>query len=1112
MRGRCASTVVFAALLLFMAGTVLAAAKQETSAADTKLSAELPAKVAGRLAELQADVARASGDPAAEAKALKALGDLYLEISEYKKASEAYEQALAKASDDNLRAAALNGLGATCRALAEKEKALDFYQQALETATKAGDERSQAEALNGIGWVHDDTGQQAQGLEFHNKALAIAEKLGNPDVEAPILNRIGVVKDIEGENDAALDFYKRALEKWHEAGDEDGQAKALLNMGSLFSEVGNSAKSLEFAGMALQLYHGVGDRAGEAAALNNLGIVNKHIGKEDVALKYYERVLPLERAIGNRIGEASALTNVGNVYAALGRNVEALGYFSNSLAIHREMNNPVGEAGALINIGEAWISLGDFKKALDVLQQALELETSLKQDRGTGLALGALGVVYDELGQPEKAFDYYLRALDLYKKFNDTEGEATLALDFAELLGEQGKSEKALKYYQIALDLQKSIGDRDGEAKTRNNMGLVHEDSGERDQALECFEEARKLWHEVGDRSGEAQVLDHLGSFWMSGGDRDKARQYFAQALPLAIEVSNPLREAELFHDMMRNEKDREPMAAVFYGKQAVNLVQHARVQMKGLEKELQRSFVETKSDLYRDLAEVLIAQGRLAEAQQVLDLLKDQEYSDYVRGETDGTLNPVSLTPAEEKALDDYEKSTAQMVALGKEWTELKRNTERTPEQEKRYQELSEKMDAASAGLNDFYARLFTTLGGEGGTNLRIEDLKGRVSALKRLLIKEPHAVALYTLTGKDEYSVIVITGSATVVRRYAIGAVEFNKKIAAFQQALRDRTQDPRPVAAELYKIVVGPVAADLEQAKAETLIWSLDGVLRYVPIAALYDGSKYVAERYNSVTITPASFDHLAESPDVSNLSAVAMGISQKFEDGLPPLPSVASELDEVIQPQNAKPGETHGALTGKILLNSDFTKRAMDNLLERQVAVVHIASHFVFNPGDDNQSYLLLAGKDDDKKGFHLTVADFRNDSRIALDETELLTLSACETGMSGMASNGREIDGLGTTAQLKGAKAVISSLWEVNDASTGVLMSDFYKRWVGGGGKVTKAQALREAQLDLLQGKTKPGGGAADRGVVPEGEEGKPAMQGYAHPYYWAPFVLMGNWK
>lgn len=94
-----------------------------------------------------------------------------------------------------------------------------------------------------------------------------------------------------------------------------------------------------------------------------------------------------------------------------------------------------------------------------------------------------------------------------------------------------------------------------------------------------------------------------------------------------------------------------------------------------------------------------------------------------------------------------------------------------------------------------------------------------------------------------------------------------------------------------------------------------------------------------------------------------------------------------------------------------------------------------------------------------------------------------------------------MDGLGTTAQLKGAKAVISSLWEVDDASTGELMADFYQRWAGGKGKVSKVEALREAQLDLLLGKVAPQAVVSARGLGVVNSERKPAIE-FGHPYYW----------
>jgi CHAT domain-containing protein len=236
---------------------------------------------------------------------------------------------------------------------------------------------------------------------------------------------------------------------------------------------------------------------------------------------------------------------------------------------------------------------------------------------------------------------------------------------------------------------------------------------------------------------------------------------------------------------------------------------------------------------------------------------------------------------------------------------------------------------------------------------------------------------------------------------------------------------------------------------------------------------------------------------------------MGISKKYEEGLMALPAVVGELDDVVK--DAQVPGANGVIPGTILLDGQFTEAAMEKLLDSRPGVVHIASHFVFKPGDDSQSYLLLAGKDAGGTGFHLTVANFRDNKNLALRHTDLLTLSACETGMSGSASNGREVDGLGATAQLKGAKAVISSLWAVNDASTGTLMGDFYKRWADGAGKVTKVEALRQAQLDLLLGRVKPHAGDSGRGFGSTRNE-QDVPKGYAHPYYWAPFVLMGNWR
>jgi CHAT domain-containing protein len=144
------------------------------------------------------------------------------------------------------------------------------------------------------------------------------------------------------------------------------------------------------------------------------------------------------------------------------------------------------------------------------------------------------------------------------------------------------------------------------------------------------------------------------------------------------------------------------------------------------------------------------------------------------------------------------------------------------------------------------------------------------------------------------------------------------------------------------------------------------------------------------------------------------------------------------------------------------------------------LLHVASHFRFSPGTEINSFLLLGD------GQHLTLGDIRSQN-YRFDNVDLLTLSACDTGMGGGRNeNGQEIEGFGVIAQQQGAKAVLVTLWKVADQSTAELMAGMYQRRQDK--NLTKIEALRQAQISLL------------------------SQAKYSHPFYWAPFVLMGNWK
>ena len=238
---------------------------------------------------------------------------------------------------------------------------------------------------------------------------------------------------------------------------------------------------------------------------------------------------------------------------------------------------------------------------------------------------------------------------------------------------------------------------------------------------------------------------------------------------------------------------------------------------------------------------------------------------------------------------------------------------------------------------------------------------------------------------------------------------------------------------------------------------------------------------------------------------------MGLSKSY-GGLPALPGVMPELDAVVH-DPAVP-ESHGPMEGKLLPNDQFTLAALKTELGagKSFPVVHIASHFVVETGSGEEPYLMMGGEEaGDAKGYEWNLSEMEN-STVAFHGTRLLTLSACSTAKDYKTRDGLEMDSLGMIAQQKDAEAVLATLWDVNDASTSRLMSDFYARWVKNPAD-GKAEALRQAQMALLRGPAAAQNAASERGFQTRQDTTLGTHEtGYSHPFYWAPFVLIGNYQ
>jgi CHAT domain-containing protein/Tfp pilus assembly protein PilF len=870
---------------------------------------------------------------------------------------------------------------------------------------------------------------------------------------------------------------------------------------------------------ASRLWREGGDQEGESMGLASLGFTLQLLHRYEQAVGVYERALALLPRSGERPEAGTVLYNLGRAKFSLGRFDEAAGSYNLALAIQRKFKDRGGEAETLDALGWVYERTGRYAQAIENFGWALAIQRELRNRAGEGVLLSDLGAAYNGLGRYDRALDQYQQALAAYREVGDRVNEGTTLANVGLALHRQGQTGKAVEYYARALALQRELADRPQEANTLTKLALAQLAEGRPAEALATSERALALHRDLKNRYGEGRTLDAMGQIQRALGRLDLSLGRLSSALALTRELGARAAEAATLGELMLTCKARgATRLAVFYGKQAVNTLQELRGGIRGLDKESQGAFVDSKQETYRTLAALLVSEGRLPEARQVIDMLKQDEYLQFVRrdgGETAALAGRAALSPEEAALEQQYRAISEQVASIGRRYAELSPKQSLTPEEQRQLADLEKQLEVANRAFHQFLGRLDAEFGrggaGGDGKAYQLREAEGLKEVLREL---GGGAVALYTIVGEQKYYVVLYTPDAMVAREYPVGAAELNAKIFALREAVQSPSRDPRPLARELYRILVAPVAKDLEQARAETLMWSLDGALRYVPLAALHDGERYMVERYRNVVFTPATQANLKDRPR-AQLKGLGFGVS-KAHVGFGALPAVPEELRSIFREDSAPtPGpEARGVLPGRVLMDEEFTGEALRDALRQRYPLVHIASHFAFKPGDETDSSLLLGD------GRLLTLAQIKSATNL-FGGVDLLTLSACDTASGGASTDGREVESFGVLAQRQGAKAVLASLWPVADASTRLLMQEFY-RLRGGGEGMTKVEALRRAQLALLRGEAESAGAAAAParsqvvGTAAAGREAAPAFAPdprapFAHPYYWAPFILIGNW-
>lgn len=784
------------------------------------------------------------------------------------------------------------------------------------------------------------------------------------------------------------------------------------------------------------IYRDLTDLKSEAYTLYEVAYVLNKLGLFEDASKEARQTLVLFRLLKNEPkGEAMTLNLLGSILQDQGDARSALQFLQKSLQ-RRPPNDLPGRGVTLNNIGSSYFQLGRYRDALDAFLEAVKLRDEAGDLAGVAQTTGNLGAVYFVLGEDQQALRNLQQAYELQEIAGDMRGAAASLSIIGSIYVAGNELTEAEKYFRLSLQFRVKAGDRAGEARSLSKLGDVSARLGFLERSSEQYADALKIMEDLGDRAGIALVKTNIGIQYLDDGRLEKARETLNEAFALARETGDIREQSECLAALMAVEvSGGRPAEAILNGKQAVNLLQELRYQIRSFDQEVQSSFRRGVENTYRILIELLVKSSRTAEAEQVLRMLKDEEYFQFVG-----------------------DRSASGTAVRERIWF--------------------------NAGEHAMLAR----------RGARIAQVSGQIPKGTRSIVKgwnDKGAVLVATVVGENALSIIVTTDKGQ--RGYVIPVSEsaLRKMVQDFRSTVlgaKFGDTDASLPAQTLYDHLVRPIERDLREARARTVVWSLDKFLRYLPTAALWDRHEgYFVEKYSSVVLALAGTRNLGQRPlGKTRWRALGIGVS-RGTDNLEPLQNVSSELEAIVREGGAR--DTRGLISGVRLMDDSATYSAIrDRLSSRAFRLTHAATHFVFVPGTKAEglgSYLLLGG------GEKLTLSDLQRSPDIFAG-TELLTLSACDTGFGGTTADGREIEGLGVLAQRKGANAILATLWPVADESTGQFMTEFYRAYAKT--QLSKAESLRRAQLKFLSTAKQ---GSSDR---------------LGNPYYWSPFILIGNWR
>ena len=986
--------------------------------------------------------------------------------------------------------------------------------------------------------------QNAEGwrkaIEKFEAALPLWRSAENTAWEVNTLYLIANAYLNLADKEKAFDFANRAVALAATATKDAGadarlialknQAMALETLGHVHSEFGDRKKAVELFTQALSIRKQINDRPGTIVALNNLAIVYQSMGDPRQSLEFLLQMRELIKDLGDRAKESTLLNNLCVVYENIAQYATAIEHCNQSLSIRHEMQDELGAATVLNSLGNAYGDMGEYERALALYNQSQTLYAKFGSDSGQAIEFNNLGWLYASLGDYEKAIEFYNKSLEIFRKQNNQFRQGNTLNNIAANYADVGDYKKALEINQEALKLRLAAKNVEGEAITYNNMASCYSRLGDKQKAIDYYKRAIEIHRQVDPRQ-LAIALTNIGSAYRELGQLQNATDSLNEALQITRRIGDQSEEAGTLSLLAQTELDEGKLLdAKTHVEAALASVESTRVSLK--DRKLRTTFfasVRKYHEVYLDVLmrlhkenpaggfDVLaLKASENARARSLLESLSE------VKAEIEQGVDPNLLARERTVRRLISDKAELQMRLLGRDHTE-----EQAAGMVKDLDALTAEYDQIQTQIRQNNPR-YTAL--TQPVSLSLAEIQSR--------LLDPDTVLLeYAVGTEKSYAFLVSQSSLKTFelpkrdevekasrRVYdlitASDRVVPNETLAQRNKRLDQADSDYPAAASALSQMLLGPLASEL---KSKRLLLVAEGVLQYVPFAALPDPSIAMA--------TGPDQQPLIANHEIINLpSASVLGVLRdETRSRSRATKLVAVFADPVFDPQDQRISGVEekrpvdvstSAQAGDVKRSAEesglngfarlrFSRAEAEQIMQlvaknsslaaldfaanrtaatsadlKQYRIVHFATHGLVNTRHAELSGIVLSLVDKQGKpenGF-LRLYDIYNMNLSA----ELVVLSACQTAL-GKDIKGEGLVGLTRAFMYAGASRIVASLWRTEDRATALLMKRFYEGMLAGNG-MSPSAALRKAQLSMWQDKR------------------------WRQPRYWAAFTIQGEWR